>query len=265
MWCSILFVVLLAILIGFLRVHWLAIPNVVPSEPWCTIVGLKADSDESLLLTLQSRHLILKADRSIEEADSFLNELMAKEMVIGAKWTRLVMAVYKKDPYLNWRGPDLLHQGYLSISTVRLLLPLYPLPVDPLHTSAMLLIKPDGMRWFEAIKGHLEAEFTIHSIEHVILTRGKVERMYSHLLERPFFEEIVASLVDNGACVYFLLSAKDCIGRLRRLVGPTDPLDARKSSAKSLRALYGTDLTCNAVHASDSVESLVRDLSALQS
>eukprot|EP01084_Bolivina_argentea_P169488 293806_1 len=43
-------------------------------------------------------------------------------------------------------------------------------------------------------------------------------------------------------------------------MGPTNFETAKKESPNSLRALYGSSMTCNATHGSDSVSSAVREL-----
>jgi len=57
-------------------------------------------------------------------------------------------------------------------------------------------------------------------------------------------------LVGNGA-----------IGGWRRFIGPTNTQKAKQEAPNSLRALYGTDATKNAVHGSDAVESSARERS----
>lgn len=46
----------------------------------------------------------------------------------------------------------------------------------------------------------------------------------------------------------------------RSLAGPTNPEDAKSSDPSSLRALFGTDGTKNAVHGSDSFASALREV-----
>lgn len=46
----------------------------------------------------------------------------------------------------------------------------------------------------------------------------------------------------------------------RKLAGPTNSKEAQESDPSSLRALYGTDGTKNAVHGSDSFSSAFREI-----
>ncbi|KAG2214128.1 hypothetical protein INT46_001862 [Mucor plumbeus] len=51
----------------------------------------------------------------------------------------------------------------------------------------------------------------------------------------------------------------EAIPFLRQFIGPTNPIIARQLYPKSIRALYGTDIQENAIHASDSEESAERE------
>lgn len=48
------------------------------------------------------------------------------------------------------------------------------------------------------------------------------------------------------------LVADEAISKWRQLIGPTNSLTAKAESPHSLRSLFGTDGTKNAVHGSDS-------------
>lgn len=51
------------------------------------------------------------------------------------------------------------------------------------------------------------------------------------------------------------LVAEDAVTKWRELIGPTDCVQARQVAPNSIRALYATDKTHNAVHGSDSDEN----------
>lgn len=48
------------------------------------------------------------------------------------------------------------------------------------------------------------------------------------------------------------------VGEIRTLLGPKDVSVAKEEDPESLRALYGTDTTMNALHAADSGERAAR-------
>lgn len=55
------------------------------------------------------------------------------------------------------------------------------------------------------------------------------------------------------------LVADEAIAKWRQLIGPTNSLTAKSDAPESLRAMFGTDGTKNAVHGSDSAASFKRE------
>lgn len=55
------------------------------------------------------------------------------------------------------------------------------------------------------------------------------------------------------------LVADNAIDKWRALIGPTNTLAAKQEKPDSLRAYFGTDGTKNAVHGSDSRESVKKE------
>ena len=88
------------------------------------------------------------------------------------------------------------------------------------------------------------------------LDRPTAEKFYAVHRERPFFANLIGYIV-SGPVVALRLEREDAVGRLRELVGATNPRDA---AAGTLRFLYGTSLQENAVHASDSVDNANREI-----
>ena len=56
------------------------------------------------------------------------------------------------------------------------------------------------------------------------------------------------------------LVSQDAIKKWRTFIGPTNSLKAKEEAPKSIRAKYGEDGTKNAVHGSDSPQSVEREL-----
>lgn len=56
------------------------------------------------------------------------------------------------------------------------------------------------------------------------------------------------------------LVSENAIDKWRGLIGPTNTLTAKSSAPDSLRALFGTDGTKNAVHGSDSTGSVKKEV-----
>ena len=98
--------------------------------------------------------------------------------------------------------------------------------------------------------------FRIRNLVMKQLDRPTVEEFYAVHRERPFFADLV-EYITSGPVVCIHLEREEAVTRLRELVGATNPADA---ATGTLRFLYGTSLSQNAVHASDSVENARREL-----
>ena len=74
--------------------------------------------------------------------------------------------------------------------------------------------------------------------------------------EKPFFNDLV-QYITSGEVVGLRLEKENAIKLVRELVGTTDPANA---SPGTIRYMYGASLQTNAVHASDSPESVEKEL-----
>jgi len=83
-----------------------------------------------------------------------------------------------------------------------------------------------------------------------------VEEFYAEHRERPFFGELV-DYITSGPVVCIRLEREDAVRRLRELIGATNPADA---ATGTVRFLYGTSLSQNAVHGSANPEDAGREL-----
>ena len=124
------------------------------------------------------------------------------------------------------------------------------------------LIKPDAvdLGFEDEIKERIVSEgFTIIRSQKLTLSREKASLFYREHDGKPFFEGLL-DFMTSGPIVVLVLSRHDAIREWRTLMGPTDVNLAKETLPKSLRALYGTSKTYNAVHGSDSVNSARREI-----
>ena len=63
--------------------------------------------------------------------------------------------------------------------------------------------------------------------------------------------------MSSGPVVPMVLERDDAVAHLRQFIGETD---STKAAAGTIRSDFGTDVQCNAVHASDSLENAVREI-----
>lgn len=116
------------------------------------------------------------------------------------------------------------------------------------------MIKPDGVAnghigaILEKING---AGFRIVSMKMTQLSRRDAEAFYAVHSERGFFGELV-TYMSSGPIVAAILEKDNAVEDFRKLIGNTDP---KKADPGTIRALYATDISANAVHGSDSDEN----------
>lgn len=118
--------------------------------------------------------------------------------------------------------------------------------------KTLVMIKPDGVK--RQLIGKITQRFEEKNLRIVelkmeTLTKGALEEHYQHLIERPFFPDLLTYMM-SGPVVLFILEGEQVIEVIRKMVGATNPLEAE---AGSIRGLYGVSHTENVVHASDSV------------
>jgi nucleoside-diphosphate kinase len=121
------------------------------------------------------------------------------------------------------------------------------------------MIKPEAVRGnlFPKILESLVANrFAVERLELRRFDVATAERFYAEHQGKPFFGDLVR-YITSGPVIAVQLAGEDAVERLRLLVGKTNPSQAAPGT---LRAMYGTSLQENAVHASDSPESAAREL-----
>jgi nucleoside-diphosphate kinase len=116
------------------------------------------------------------------------------------------------------------------------------------------MIKPDGVAnghigaILEKING---AGFRIVAMKMTQLSVRDAQAFYAVHKERPFYGELV-SYMSSGPIVAAILEKDNAVEDFRTLIGNTDP---KKADPGTIRALYATDISANAIHGSDSNEN----------
>lgn len=123
----------------------------------------------------------------------------------------------------------------------------------------LLIIKPDAVakNAIGNILMRLEADgFVIRELRKVQFTQEQARQFYQVHKERPFYGELV-EFMTSGPAVPTVLERDDAVAHLRQFIGETD---STKASPGTIRAEFGTDVQCNAVHASDSPENAAHEI-----
>ena len=120
--------------------------------------------------------------------------------------------------------------------------------------KTLSIIKPDAMKlkYSGKIIDFIEEKgFTIIAQKKIVLTKSQAQAFYSVHEERPFFHELVDFMI-SGPILVQIIEAKDAVSQYRDIMGSTNPEEAKE---ETIRKLYGTNIQCNAVHGSDSIEN----------
>jgi nucleoside-diphosphate kinase len=125
--------------------------------------------------------------------------------------------------------------------------------------STLLIVKPDAVRrgLIGEILSRIERKgLRIEALRMMRVDRDLAERHYGEHAGKPFFGELV-EFITSGDVVVAKVTGPQAVEVLRTLMGATDPV---KSAPGTIRGDYGTVITENLVHGSDSPESAKREL-----
>jgi nucleoside-diphosphate kinase len=116
------------------------------------------------------------------------------------------------------------------------------------------ILKPDATRrsLTGAINALIEkAGLRIVAQKRVQMTRAQAETFYAVHKERPFFGELVATMI-AGPVVVQVLEGEDAIKTYRAVLGATDPAKAEPGTIRKEHALSVGE---NSAHGSDAVDT----------
>ena len=125
-----------------------------------------------------------------------------------------------------------------------------------------MLIKPDAAsknKIGEIIKMIEDNGFIIQKMKMLQMTDELAKNFYAVHKGKSFFKELL-KFMTSDKIVAIVLKRENAVDELRLLVGATNSNEAKVGT---IRYLYGTDIQCNAVHASDSVENAKKEISII--
>lgn len=124
----------------------------------------------------------------------------------------------------------------------------------------LAIIKPDAVQKAEEIEDIiLRTGFTILRKRWIHMSPEQCSEFYSDHSSKIFFPSLVA-FMSSGPVVVLELAKENAIQSWRDLIGPTNSRKAREIQPDTIRAKYGTDEQCNAVHGSDSEQNAEREI-----
>jgi len=126
--------------------------------------------------------------------------------------------------------------------------------------STLVVVKPDAVRRGlvgDILRRFETKGFVIERLQLVSMSKAQAQDFYSVHRSKPFFSELV-NFISSGPVVGAVISGKDAIATVRRMVGATKSWEA---AAGTIRGDFGLGLTDNTIHASDSLESFEKEQS----
>jgi len=118
----------------------------------------------------------------------------------------------------------------------------------------LMIIKPDAVSKNvigEILKRVEEQGFEIIELQKIHLTDSQAANFYAVHKDRPFYGDLL-EFMTSGPSVPMVLERENAVAHLRKVIGATNPEEADKGT---IRKDFGSDVQCNAVHASDSPEN----------
>lgn len=116
--------------------------------------------------------------------------------------------------------------------------------------ETLAIIKPDGVvNAIKIIERLYENDLKIKAYQVKKLNKEVLRIHYAHLVDKPFYKDLEDYML-SGEVIIMILEGVNAVEKLRILMGPTNSTLAEKGT---IRGDFGTDITRNAIHGSDSV------------
>ncbi len=125
---------------------------------------------------------------------------------------------------------------------------------EKVNERTLVLIKPDAIQ--RGLIGQIISRFEIKGLKLVgvkmmTLDEAMLREHYAHLANKPFFGGL-AKFMQSTPVIAMCWQGLEVVETVRRITGITK---AREAEAGSIRGDFAMSVSCNVIHASDSVEN----------
>ena len=125
---------------------------------------------------------------------------------------------------------------------------------DGVNEKSLVLVKPDAIQ--RGLIGEIVGRFERKGLKLVGMKMMGLDdeiltQHYSHLADKPFFPSL-ANFMKSSPVIAMCWEGLEVVNAVRELCGITK---AREAEAGSIRGDLAMSVSCNVVHASDSVEN----------
>ena len=123
----------------------------------------------------------------------------------------------------------------------------------------LILIKPDAIQ--RGLIGEILARFEkkglkIVGMKMMSLDEAILREHYAHIADKPFFPGL-SKFMMSSPVIAVCMQGLECVEAVRVITGITK---ARAAEAGSIRGDYAMSVSCNVIHASDSVENAEKEV-----
>jgi nucleoside-diphosphate kinase len=129
-----------------------------------------------------------------------------------------------------------------------------------MRERSFVMLKPDAVK--RRLIGDVLNRFERRGLKVVaakmmVINKELAEKHYAEHAEKPFFKDLV-DYITSGPVLAMVIEGGECISLIRKMVGATNPKEADMGT---IRGDYAIETGRNMIHASDSTESAVREIS----
>ncbi|MDD2180939.1 MAG: nucleoside-diphosphate kinase [Bacilli bacterium] len=122
-----------------------------------------------------------------------------------------------------------------------------------------IMLKPDAVK--RKVVGNIinrieNKGYNITTIKMFNLDEEILKEHYSHLVDMPFFPELV-SFMTSGPVIGMIVEGDDVVQGMRNLMGPTKWVEAMPGT---IRGDFANNTTQNLIHGSDSVANAIIEI-----
>lgn len=125
--------------------------------------------------------------------------------------------------------------------------------------KTLVLIKPDGVQRGligEVFKRFERKGLKVIGAKMMSLDEAVLREHYAHISDKPFFPG-VSQFMQRSPVLAICLEGLDVVTAVRKIVGITK---SREADAGTIRGDFAMSVACNVVHASDSVDTAMKEV-----
>ncbi|XP_019486598.1 PREDICTED: thioredoxin domain-containing protein 3 [Hipposideros armiger] len=230
--------------------------------------GFKILMQRQIVLTKEEAQTLCK---EYENKDYFEN--LIENMTSGPS---LALVLLRDNGLQHWKeliGPNTVEEAkeYLPESLC-VHFAMESLPINQLYGSVSLEAAEKEIEYFfppqkvlGLIKPHVTHEqreeifklikengFEITQMKEMLLNEEQAGKIYFKIKQKHFYKNIL-EMLSEGPSLVMVLTKWNAVSDWRRLMGPTDPEEAKLLSPDSIRARFGQSTLKNAVHGSSNL------------